>query len=97
MSDLSAARTELQAASDDAKAHVREQLQSIDEGLGELVDGEKTNDAGPHLDRLRELEQKLLGLEDEIEDDVVRERVDAAKDTIAEYRDARAREDAGDE
>ena len=97
MSDLSAARTELQAASDDAKAHVREQLHSVDEGLAELVEGEKTDDAEPHLDRLRELEQKLLGLEDEIENDVVRERVDAATDNIAEYRNARAREDAADE
>ena len=97
MSDLSAARTELRAAADDAAAHVREQLHSVDEGLAELVDGEKTEGAGPHLDRLRELEQKLLGLEDEIENDVVRERVDAATDSIAEYRDARAREGTGGE
>jgi len=46
---------------------------------------------------LRELEQKLLGLEDEIEADIARERVDAARDDIGEYRDARAREDAADE
>ena len=46
---------------------------------------------------MRELGQELPGPEDGIENAVVRERVEAAKDDIAQYRDARAREDADDE
>jgi hypothetical protein len=96
MSDLSEARTALQRASDRVERQDHEQLLSVDEGLAELVEGEKTSDAGPHLDNLRELEQKLSGLEDEIDDDVASDHVATARERIAEHRDERAREEADD-
>lgn len=97
MSDLSEARDALRRASDRVEREDHEQLLSIEEGLAELVDGEKTGDAGPHLDNLRELEQKLLGLEGEIEDDVASDRVATARERIAAYRDERARDERREE
>jgi hypothetical protein len=94
MSDLSEVRTAIQRASDRVERQDHEQLRSIDEGITELVEGEKTNDAGPQLDNLRELEQKLSGLEDEIDDDVASDHVATARKRIAEYRDERARKES---
>lgn len=79
------ARTDLERASDSADSTVREQLRSIDEGLEEIVGGEKTRDEPPHGDRLAELEKKLDGLVDEA-DGETREAIEAALGRIDDYR-----------
>lgn len=80
------ARAELERASETAEANVREQLQSIDEGLDELLGGDTTEDSRPHGDRLRELAEKLEGLEHETEGET-RTHVEEARTLIDDYRE----------
>lgn len=80
------ARTELERASETAKAHVREQLQSIEEGLDELVGGDKTEESRPHGDRLRELAEKLDGLGREAEGET-RAHIEEARTLIDSYQE----------
>lgn len=82
---LDRARREIERAAADAEGTVREQLQSIDEGLEEIAGGDETRDAHPHDDRLAELEQKLDGLADET-DGEVRAAIDAARRWIHDFR-----------
>lgn len=93
MGDISEARSAVQAAADDAGGVAQEQLRSVDEGLAEIAEGDKTADAGPHPDRLREIERKLSGLADEVEDDRVRDRIEDAQARVGAYRDDIAREE----
>lgn len=80
------ARAEIRHASEHADADVREQLRSIEEGLSELVEGEKTQEGpGPKPERLEELERKLAGLEEQV-DDRTRERIEDARDALFTYR-----------
>lgn len=78
------ARTELERARETAAAHVREQLDSIDEGLGELLGGEKTKEERPHGDRLRELAAKLEGLGRETEGET-RAHIEEARTLVDAY------------
>ncbi|MFC7157363.1 hypothetical protein ACFQPA_18195 [Halomarina halobia] len=83
-------REELQRASDTANEDrdVREQLRSLDEGLMELVGGDKTEDEPPHEDRLAELEEKLAGLRDRSEGETSG-HIRNAERLLGEYRERR--------
>lgn len=67
---------------------VREQLQSIDEGLGDV--GEEPDDAEKG-DRLESVEAKLAGLGDETDGEVA-DHVGRARDLIDAYRRDRAQD-----
>ncbi|WP_254546559.1 DUF7553 family protein [Halomarina pelagica] len=90
-------REELQRASDaaDEDREIREQLRSIDEGLMELVDGDKTTDEPPHPDRLAELEEKLAGLSERADGETSR-HVRTAATLLDEYREERAERESGE-
>lgn len=91
---LEQARTELKRAADEtdgedvAASHVREQLESIAEGIGELRgEGTTKETAAPHTERVEELEEKLLGLEEEPDvDGELAARVDDAREHLRAYR-----------
>lgn len=78
---LDAAREHVQRASDAAGGTVREQLQSVDEGLMELTGGNETRDEEPRDDRLAELADKLDGLADRV-DGTTRREVASARDHV---------------
>ena len=61
--DVAAAREDLQRASDAAEGgEVQRQMNSIDEGLMELTEGNKVKgEGGPKPERLTELEEKPAG------------------------------------
>lgn len=83
---LDRAHESLRAAEESASNQVREQLLSIEEGLDELVGGDKTEDgAGPHPDRIEEIEEKLTGLESET-DGATQDRIEDARDHLLTYR-----------
>lgn len=86
--ELERTRDELQAAAESADRDVMEQLESIDEGLQEIVGGDKTQDEPAHADRLAELEEKLDGLRGETDGDTER-RVTNAASLIGAYRENR--------
>lgn len=83
--ELTRIREELERAIETADSGVREQLQSIEEGFDEIVDGDKTVDTSPHLDRLTELENKLSGLDDETEGETHR-HITNAESLLYDYR-----------
>lgn len=60
-------RAELEEARETAERDVRVQLDSVDEGLSEVLGGDKTRESHPHADRLAELVATLDGLEEEAE------------------------------
>jgi hypothetical protein len=82
--DVAAARNELQRASDAAAGgDIQRQMNSIDEGLMELVDGDKVEgEGGPKPDRLTELEEKLAGLGAETDDREVLTHIENALDHL---------------
>lgn len=83
---LRRARMEIDQASDHADSTVREQLRSIDEGLLELIEGEKTvSDAPPETTELRELESKLAGLEEQTNEQT-RQHIETAREHLLAYR-----------
>ncbi|QLG64212.1 DUF7553 family protein [Halorarum salinum] len=84
-------REELERATEGADRDVREQLRSIEEGLDEILGGDKTRDAPSHPDRLAGLEEKLAGLGDETDGDVHR-HVATAEALVAGYRGELAEE-----
>lgn len=66
--DIAKAREELDRANDVANGERRRQVNSIQEGLMELTEGDKMEgEGGPRPDRLEELEAKLDGLSAEVE------------------------------
>lgn len=82
---LRQARTEVDTASGHADSTVREQLRSIDEGLFELIEGDKTSsEAPPETDELRELESKLAGLEEQTNEQT-RQHIEIARKHILAY------------
>lgn len=83
---LRQARTEVDTASGHADSTVREQLRSIDEGLLELIEGDKTNsETPPETDELRELESKLAGLENQTNEQT-RQHIEIAREHILAYQ-----------
>lgn len=83
---LRQARTEIDQASDHADSTVREQLRSIDEGLLELLEGDKTaSEAPPETAELRELESKLAGLEAQTNEQT-RQHIETAREQLLAYQ-----------
>lgn len=80
--DVAAAREELQRASDAADGEIQRHLNSIDEGLMELAEGDKMTDAEADPDRVAELEEKLAGLSAEIDDQAIVSRIENALDHL---------------
>lgn len=85
---LERVRAALDDATETADRDVREQLASIDEGLMELLGGDKTQRTTPHEDRLRELIEKLDGLRDEA-DGETSAHVGEARELLDDYRERR--------
>lgn len=70
---LERAREELRRASDAADRPIQEQLDSIQEGIFEELDGRRTqDDPEPKVDRIAELLEKLKGLEEKAPEEVSR-------------------------
>lgn len=83
---LRQARTEIDTASGHADSTIREQLRSIDEGLLELLEGDKTDsEVPPETDELRELESKLAGLEDQTNEQT-QQHIETAREHLLAYR-----------
>lgn len=83
---LRQARTEIDQASEHADSTVREQLRSIDEGLLELIEGDKiASDVPPETAELRELESKLADLEDQTNEQT-RQYIETAREYLLAYR-----------
>lgn len=88
---LDRARNELRKAAESAERAEQEQFHSIDEGLMELVEGDKTQDAPVQSDRLAELEEKLDGLREKTDGETQRHVANAAA-AIDEVRKERTDE-----
>lgn len=87
--DLRAAYDELERANEHASRTVRQQLNSIEEGMFEELDGERTQaEPGPKADRIAELEKKLDGLADEAEDPT-HAHIAQAREHLRSYRGRR--------
>lgn len=85
---LSVARQSIQQASETTdKSDVREQLNSLDEGLMELTEEEKTQDTDPAIEteRLEQMEAKLAGLLDAT-DGATTTQIEEARDAIDIFR-----------
>lgn len=85
---LSVARQSIQRASETTdNAAVREQLDSLDEGLMELTEEDKTQDSDPasEVDRLASIEEKLVGLLDETSG-ATETQIEEARDAIDIFR-----------
>jgi hypothetical protein len=82
--DVAAAREELQRGSDAADGgDMQRQMNSIDEGLMELTEGDKVEgEGGPRPERLTELEEKLAGLSAETDDRKVVSHIENALDHL---------------
>jgi hypothetical protein len=80
--DVDAAREELQRASDTADGEVQHHVNSIDEGLMELAEGDKITEAEADPDRVAELEEKLAGLSAETNDQAVVSHIENALDHL---------------
>ena len=86
---LERARENVQIASESADGETRENLLSLDEALGALLEqtggAESPDDEG---DRFEEVEEKLQGLRDET-DDETEATLRRAEDHLDEYRQSR--------
>jgi hypothetical protein len=83
---LEQARDAVQSArelTDDPTA--REQLDSIDDGLGTLTGDDAPSDPGTEGERLEELEHQLRDLGDDV-DDLSHQHLESARDHIDAYR-----------
>lgn len=96
---LSVARHSIQRASETTdNAAVREQLESLDEGLMELTEEGKTQESDPtiEVDRLTPIEQKLVGLLDKTSG-ATETQIEEARDAIDVFRQEHTDWDANDE
>lgn len=80
--DVASAREELQRANDAADGETQRHLNSIDEGLMELAEGDKMTDAEADPDRVAELEEKLAGLSAETDDQAIVSHIENALDHL---------------
>lgn len=81
--DVAAAREELERASDAADGEIQRQLNSIEEGLMELTEGDKVEgEGGVHPERVAELEDKLTGLSAELDDQTIVRHIESALDHL---------------
>lgn len=72
------------AAESTEKSQVREQLESIDEGLEGLSGTDAPDESAVQGDRLEEIESKLVGLE--TADDRTTAHLESARDHLDAYR-----------
>ena len=79
---VNAAREELHRASDAADGEIQRHINSIDEGLMELAEGDKMTDAEADPDRVAELEEKLAGLSAETDDQAIVSYIENALDHL---------------
>lgn len=84
--ELVHARSELQTAAEQAESSVKEQLESVDEGLMEMIEGDKTQDAPVHGDRLAELVDKLDELERKTDHEAARRHIADATESVESAR-----------
>ncbi|WP_101295457.1 DUF7553 family protein [Halegenticoccus soli] len=97
MSDhLTNAREELQRAADLQDGETQEQIRSIDEGLLEMTETEKTEGETPRADRLEEVVEKVSALENEV-DEEPRTHLDRARESITDYLVERGAMEEGEE
>ncbi len=84
---LQGARENIRLASDTADGEVQTNLNSLDEGLGDLTEEGKTSTGEPadEADRFEELEEKLRGLIDETDGETETALQDA-RDELDAYR-----------
>lgn len=87
----SARRAVRSAAESTEKSHVREQLESIDQGLEALSGTDAPEESAVQGDRLEEIESKLVGL-DETVDDRTTAHLESARDHLDAYRREFARD-----
>lgn len=88
--DLAVARRAVQRAAETANdREARLVLKSVDEGLMEIGDGEKTRDSHAHADRVKELEKKLGGLEEDVEGQTYNHLL-TARERFERYRERHA-------
>lgn len=82
------ARKEVQRASDEAEANVREQLLKIVNALEEMeVEADEDEPAVPQEDYLEEVEEKIVGLATETEEDSTsRPHLETARNHLDSYR-----------
>ena len=80
--DVVSACEELHRASDVADGEIQRHINSIDEGLMELVEGDKMTDAEADPDRVAELEEKLAGLSAETDDQAIVSHIENALDHL---------------
>lgn len=86
MEHLARAREDLRTASNHASGEVQRQLDSIQEGLFEEDEGDKTqDDPGPKVDRITEVVEKLERLEGQVENEPTRDHVGDALEHLREY------------
>ncbi|WP_224447793.1 DUF7553 family protein [Haloprofundus salilacus] len=84
------ARAEIRRASEDADGEAREQLLSLDEGLTELAGDKVENDGPPKENRVKQVEEKIVGLANELDDDHrAQDRLETARDYLDQYRQER--------
>lgn len=81
----SARRAVRSAAESVDRSHVREQLESIDQSLESLSGDEAPDEDDVEGDRLEEIEDKLTGLGDEVDERTI-EYLERARDHIDAYR-----------
>lgn len=88
--DLAEAREAIQRAANTADdREAREVLTSVDEGLMEIGGGEKTKDTHPHADRVEELEERLVDLEEDVEGGTY-DHLMSARERLERYRERHA-------
>jgi DNA repair ATPase RecN len=80
--DVASAREALHQASDAADGEIQQHINSIDEGLMELAEGDKMTEADADPDRVAELEEKLSALSAEVDDQAIVSHIGNALDHL---------------
>ncbi|MCU4754090.1 hypothetical protein OB919_19255 [Halobacteria archaeon AArc-curdl1] len=92
---LERAREHLRHASDAGGRSIQNQVDSIQAGLAEELEGHRTQDEpGPKIDRVAELIEKLDGLETEASGEAS-DRIRRAKSACVDFQKERGRDQAG--
>ena len=85
MDHLERAREQLRRASDSAGGIVQKQVNSVEEGVFEEGEGDKTQEGPAKVDRIVEMVDKLEGLEDEAEKETTSDRIVDARKHLRTY------------
>ena len=83
---LDRAREQLRLASDVADRPTQTQLDSLEEGLLEELEGERTQvEPDPKIDHVVEIEEKLDELQMDVSEPEVKERIERAREHCLSY------------